>query len=372
MIHVVLQGRGNLFSKPGGDTTQMVNLKQGLNREGMSARIRTELGPDLTSCQVVHLFNITRVHDTYLQMVNAKAQGKPVICTPIFHDLEEYNRWGRWGAGKMAFRLIRNDRIFEYVRGIHNALRDRREIRPVAVQLGMGYRVQQAAVLKYADQLLFGSLSEKRRLQGRFAEIQSVNRGEIVKLGVPLDPRDFDPAPFEARYGLKDFVLCVGRIEDLKNQWSLLEAMAGFEVPIVLIGPLNRAHMGYGRKVLREISRTDHAHYLGAMGGPMLRSAFAAAKVHVLPSWFETAGLASLEAGLAGCNVVSTNRGYARDYLEDFAWYCDPSEVRSIRKAVGDALSSPRSFRLQRHIQENLRQEDSVRRIARIYHGVLS
>ena len=35
---------------------------------------------------------------------------------------------------------------------------------------------------------------------------------------------------------------------------------------------------------------------------PLLASAYAAARVFALPSWFETPGLAALEAALAGCS----------------------------------------------------------------------
>jgi glycosyltransferase involved in cell wall biosynthesis len=63
--------------------------------------------------------------------------------------------------------------------------------------------------------------------------------------------------------------------------------------------------------------------------------------VHVMPSWFETTGLVSLEAALAGCNVVSTSRGHAREYLGDLAWYCQPDDPTSIRSAVQAAWNAP-------------------------------
>jgi hypothetical protein len=61
----------------------------------------------------------------------------------------------------------------------------------------------------------------------------------------------------------------------------------------------------------------------------------------------------SLEAGAAGCNIVSTDRGSAREYLEEMAWYCDPRSVESVREAVQAAYEAPRSERLREHIQEH-------------------
>ena len=46
-----------------------------------------------------------------------------------------------------------------------------------------------------------------------------------------------------------------------------------------------------------------------------LADLYQGARVHILPSWFETTGLVSLEAALSGCSVVSTERGHAEEYL---------------------------------------------------------
>ena len=74
------------------------------------------------------------------------------------------------------------------------------------------------------------------------------------------------------------------------------------------------------------------------------------AKVHVLPSWFETTGLSSLEAGAMGCNLVITGKGDTREYFEDLAFYCDPSSVESIFEAVSKAAAASNDGRLQQMI----------------------
>ena len=54
-----------------------------------------------------------------------------------------------------------------------------------------------------------------------------------------------------------------------------------------------------GRAASSWLGRLDHHD-------PLLASAYAAARVFALPSWFETPGLAALEAALAGCSVAIT------------------------------------------------------------------
>jgi hypothetical protein len=92
--------------------------------------------------------------------------------------------------------------------------------------------------------------------------------------------------------------------------------------------------------------------FLEALPQEELAGAYAAAKVHALPGWFETPGLSTLEAAAAGCNIVTTDRGTAREYLGELAWYCDPRDVGSIRDAVLAACQAPRSGRLKELVRE--------------------
>jgi hypothetical protein len=61
--------------------------------------------------------------------------------------------------------------------------------------------------------------------------------------------------------------------------------------------------------------------------------------------------IAALEAALAGCTVVITNRGSTREYFGDRALYCDPQNVASIRVALDPALELERTHELARRIR---------------------
>jgi glycosyltransferase involved in cell wall biosynthesis len=84
-----------------------------------------------------------------------------------------------------------------------------------------------------------------------------------------------------------------------------------------------------------------NVHIEGPLTDDALYAAYASAKVHVLPSYFETTGLSSLEASVMGCNVVVTDRGDTREYFGDEAWYCEPDRPESIRAAVDAAYKAP-------------------------------
>ncbi|OQY94096.1 MAG: hypothetical protein B6D41_07280, partial [Chloroflexi bacterium UTCFX4] len=98
-----------------------------------------------------------------------------------------------------------------------------------------------------------------------------------------------------------------------------------------------------------------------------LGSAYAAAHTHALVSWLEVVGLVTLEAAVAGCNVVLTREHGARDYVGDAGWYCDPGDVTSIRRAVLDAHHAPPQNMLREHLLKTYSWERHAREICDAY-----
>lgn len=139
---------------------------------------------------------------------------------------------------------------------------------------------------------------------------------------------------FEEHVGLKDFVLCVGRLEPRKNQAMLIRALRDDPIDLVLIGA---EHAPDYAALCRSLAG-PRVHFLGPQPVEMVASAYAAAAVHALPAWVELPGLVNLEAGMAGCGLVVGNRGEELSYVKAIADPCDPSDWRSIRIAVLRAL----------------------------------
>src|SRR5262249_26969183 len=160
------------------------------------------------------------------------------------------------------------------------------------------------------DAILPNSEAEARQLVGLFGADR--RRIHVVPNGV--DPRlaHASPASFRARFGAEPFVLYAGRVEPRKNVLGLIRAVRPLGTPIVVLGEAPPGHESYalacrraGGDLVRWLARMDH-------DDPMLASAYAAARVFALPSWFETPGLAALEAALAGAAVVLTPFGCTR------------------------------------------------------------
>jgi hypothetical protein len=163
---------------------------------------------------------------------------------------------------------------------------------------------------------------------------------------------------FVAKYGLRDFVLCVGRVEKKKNQLSLIAAVLPTGIPLVIVGQPNpEPYLELCRRYAG-----NNVHFIPSLSEEELASAYAAAKVHALTSWVELPGLTSIEAAAAGCNIVTTDRGSPPEYFADMAWYCDPARVDSIREAVVAAYGTPRTGKLRERIREHYTWKQAAER----------
>ncbi len=207
-------------------------------------------------------------------------------------------------------------------------------------------------VCKKSDLILPNTSSEAKLITKAF-ELEK-SKIKIVPNGVELRFKDSDPELFIAQKKLKDFVLFTGQASaPRKNILSLIKAMHNIDADLVIIGSFNDSE--YSKVCLKFAQENPRIHLLETMdhNSDLLRSAYAASKVFVLASQFETPGLAAMEAALAGANIVTTEAGGTKDYFKEFAHYITHSSIESIQHGIIEALSKPKSPELVNHISEN-------------------
>ncbi|UCG43902.1 MAG: glycosyltransferase [candidate division WOR-3 bacterium] len=217
-----------------------------------------------------------------------------------------------------------------------------------------------------ADLVLPNTQAEANFVRGAFGvpsfKIRVIHNG--------VDPRfaDSKPDAFVDKYGISDFLLYVGHIGwGRKNVASLLSSIADLRFQTALVGKL--IDNEYGRRcaeLIRANERVLHVPELPAESG-LLESAYAAARALVLPSQYETPGLAALEAALAGANVCITKHGGTIEYFGDYATYLDPASERSIRRAVAAAMTKPKGEELRNRIVSNFLWEEAARELLAAY-----
>lgn len=146
-------------------------------------------------------------------------------------------------------------------------------------------------------------------------------------------------------YPWREFILYVGDLTaERKNVLQLIKAYTRVKAsdslipPLILAGTLGRS--AYASEIRKRIDASDSIHWIGPIDhqDPMLPSLYHAARIFILPSYFETPGIAALEAALCGCNIVITQFGGTQDVFGDYASYVDPGSVSSIAMGIREAV----------------------------------
>jgi glycosyltransferase involved in cell wall biosynthesis len=316
--------RSTLDTGPGGDTIQIKQTAQQLRNLGVQVDIfPTHIKIDYSSYDLLHFFNITRPADL-LNHINKSR--KPFVLSPIFIDYGEYDRYYRKGISSFIFRWFATGGI-EYFKTIGRWLLNKDSLHSKNFLIKGQWRSMKQVTGK-ASWLLPNSEAEYTKL----AKALKINKPYTV---VPngIDPLLFQPHPSMTRSD--NLVICIARIEGIKNQLNLIKALNNTEFTVLLIGspaPNQKKYYDQCRRIaFKNIQFIDHKPQ------EELLAYYRKAKVHVLPSWFETCGLSSLEAAAMGCNLVITDKGYTREYFGDNALYCDPAYPESILDAVRKA-----------------------------------
>ena len=171
---------------------------------------------------------------------------------------------------------------------------------------------------------------------------------QVIPNGFPEEYLNIDESLFREQYPHipSEFILYIARISSRKNQKWLAQACQELGLTLVLAGPINEP--GY----FEEVQSYSNVIYLGTIAGKLLASAYAAAKIHAMPSWFETPGLSSLEAGACGAVVLTTDQGSTKEYFRDMAVYVNPFNEESLVPALEEALRTDPEP-LTKHIREH-------------------
>lgn len=366
-MRILWQGRGDLHAYPLGDGAVVDSVMRGLKESGMQASLSLAGNPDLSGVDVVQLANMVHTRDTRLQLANAKAAGKPTVLIPMYEDLDRY-----------LVRAIKTNAIFRFLAAekkpiqLENVakLRDAFELaahpldEPGARHFGIGDAEAQKSILEGVDRIFTSGKAESESIRARFGKGLPIS-----EMPYCFNPRfaSGDPAAFTRRFGISDFALCVGRLEARKNQWQLIEVFRGLpHLKLVLIGAFTDPSM----EPLIKAYAPPNVVFIRGLPLDELAGAYAAARLHVLPSWYELPGLANLEAAAAGCRVVTTDWGTPRDYLGDQAGYCDPSDPLSIRKAVLDAWDRPADPSLRERVIRDFTWKRSTARCLEAYREI--
>jgi len=350
--------RSTLYSAFGGDTVQIEQTARELGEMGVDTDILLS-NEDIPyeKYSLLHFFNIIRPADILYHYRKAK---KPFVVSTILCNYSEYDKNHRKGMG-MLFNWLPGDSI-EYLKTIARCVLGRDHLASLSYTW-KGQRNSIVEILRGADMILPNSESEYKRIQQSYS----------TKADYMVVPNGIDPELFHNDLDAKkdeNLVVCAARIEGIKNQLNLIKALNNTRFRLLIIGAHAPSQAHYYYECRRVAA--DNVEFIRHLPQAELVDYYLQAKVHALPSWFETTGLSSIEAAVMGCNIVITDKGDTREYFADDAFYCDPADPKSIFEAIERASTASPAVHLQKKILERYTWKQAARQTLKAYQYALA
>jgi glycosyltransferase involved in cell wall biosynthesis len=138
---------------------------------------------------------------------------------------------------------------------------------------------------------------------------------------------------------VKDSIICVGRIEPIKNQVFLIESVLKYDLDthIIFIGSKNYEHTKYTKKFKHLIQQHPNKFtYVGKVNQNVLFNIMDSSKGLILPSLFETTGRVALEAYILGIPLALSNLPTIKEYIskKENVIYFESKKSKSIVDAI--------------------------------------
>ncbi|MBR4391896.1 MAG: glycosyltransferase family 4 protein [Bacteroidales bacterium] len=206
------------------------------------------------------------------------------------------------------------------------------------------YRKKQKAACDRADRIIAVSKQTKSDL----VEILGVPEEKICVVYQSCHPQFWNPVPLEeqqrvnAKYKLPEkYALCVGTVEERKNQLMVVKALAELpELNLVIVGK----QKPYARQVKEEIVRNGLEKKVMMLEGvdfADLPGLYSGALFSVYMSVFEGFGIPVLESMCCGTPVVCSNVSSLPEVGGEAALLADPQDVDGIAEAMNRLAFDP-------------------------------
>lgn len=360
---ILFQTRNNFFERKGGDTIQVLKTKELIEKnfgEEFEVVIDNNPARDLSDIDIVHVFNLLRPQESLRYILNAKKQKKPVALSTIYWKSEIFEKRGQIGLRKYIAQIFSYNTL-ERLRLIYRYYFDNEKHEGTSTVIKKGFEAAQKIILDNSDVLLPNGKGEIDLLEKVFSETYD----NYVVVPNAIDTGDFI---FDKKL-TREGIICVGRIEPRKNQLNLVKALNGTGIPLYLIGKVNETQRGY-YNLIKKVA-DQNVHFIDEIEPEELTRYYESSKVHVLPSWYDTPGLVSLEAGYYGCNLVVGYDGTTREYFGDNAEYVNPENLSEIREKVLKAYKMDNTNNLSDIIKEKFIWEKTAEKTVEGYRLLL-
>ncbi|MDU1413169.1 MAG: glycosyltransferase [Clostridium sp.] len=325
-MRVLLCAKSHYSNLNSCDTDLIFNIYNYLKRQNVQVDIcGANEEVDYKKYDIVHLFDIKNIFDTYKHYKLASCSGCKIVVSPMYFNM---------------------NRFYDH---IENQERKNSWNR---------CRIYRETIINKSSLILCNSNFEKNLILKDFTPRCEPT---VIYNGVKIRDGEIPLYNFKERYNLDSYILSVGRICDFKNQLTLSKVCEEIGIPLVLVG--TPADPDY----LKQCLKYKGTHYLGFMNEYDLYNAYTFSTAHVLASFLEVTSMSSLKAASYGCNIVVTEEGASKEYFNDLAIYCDPYKYESISLAVEDIIKKRKSDKLRDYVKNNYNVEVTLKQIYKSY-----
>lgn len=167
------------------------------------------------------------------------------------------------------------------------------------------------------------------------------------------------------------YILQVGRFDKNKNQLNIIRALRGTKLDLVFIG--GPGDQLYYKECLSEAKGCSNIHFLGWMKSDSheLKSAYANAEIVVLPSYYETFGLAAIEGASYGAKIVLSKTLPINDFnVFDKCPKIDPNNINDIKCKLLKAISEEKESLFLKKIKSTFSWDNIIDEHINIYKGL--
>lgn len=312
--------RPDAKTQGGGDILHLKATAQALKARGLAVKLVSPQEAKKQPTPIVHAFNLGKPQ--YILPL-LKLKGTALVVSSVFVDYTA-NAQNSEGLKKFLLKWLKADAL-EYLKSLARWLK-RQEPWPGWYYALNGHRKSVKRVLTHCSVLATASEAEYRLIKDRYGSVKK-------QLTLALGHEHF---PVAKASGNRQGVLCAARIEPLKNQLNLIRACQNMGLALSLAGAPSRNHQAY-YLACKEAS-LGTTKWLGHLPVKDLANVMANAKIHALPSFYESTGLSTIEALKNGCAVVVSKSPISLEQFKNFAHYCQPQSVSSIEKALQKAV----------------------------------
>ena len=305
MARILFQTYNTCFqNKSGGVNIRFSRIFDGLCKKKIDVKKFDKYADRVEDFDIIHIFHLDLEN---LELIKyAKRLNKKVVISSVVNTI---------GHKKVFFYKCLN-----------------------ILRLQTNYRNYRESLM-LADIIIAETKSEKKFI----SKYYGINSNKIL---IVPNGADLIDCPNDSIFSLwngekKAFVLQVGRFDANKNQMKIIKAFKGTDIQVVFIGGPSKANENYYNECLELAEGCDNFHFLGWVdnSSDILKSAYANARVLVLPSYTETFGMVLVEAAMAGANLAISNRLPILDY--DIFSNCptfNPNNIADIKNKVLIAL----------------------------------